>query len=108
MDGDNIIGFKKWGLPALKQAIRQNQLRSFEEIVADPNFYGKDHLGLNAAQARYLLMYLQEKHLLQKYYRDFRAAAKDDPTGIKTLKALIAPKTLEDFERDWRAWVLSL
>ena len=37
-------------------------------------------------------MYLQEKGLLQKAsYRDFKAAAKNDPSGIQTLQDLIAP-----------------
>jgi hypothetical protein len=108
IDGDTITGLKNWRLPALKEAIRQNQLRSFEELIADPDFYGKEHVGLNYAQARYLMMYLQEKHLLQNYYRDFRAAAKDDPTGIETLKAVIGPKSLPEFEREWRAWVPGL
>ena len=108
IDGDTITGLKNWRLPALKQAIRQDQLRSFEELMADPDFYGKEHVGLNYAQARYLMMYLQDKHLLQKFYRNFRAGAKDDPTGIETLKQLIAPKKLPEFEREWRAWVFSL
>jgi hypothetical protein len=108
LDGDNIVGLRYWRLPALKQAIRTNQLRSLEELIADRDFYGKEHVGLNYAQARYVLMYLQQKQLLQTYYRDFRAHAANDLTGIETLKALIAPKDLDAFEREWRAWVLAL
>ena len=76
-------------------------------MIADPDFYG-EHVGLNYAQARYLLMYLQEKGELQHFYREFRASSKDDPTGIETLRALIAPKKLSDFEREWRAWVMAI
>ncbi len=108
IDGDKIIGLKNWRLPALKQAIRANQLRSFEEMIADPDFYGKEHEGLNYAEARYLLMYFQEKGQLQHFYRDFRANAKSDPSGIETLRAMVAPKKLADFENEWRAWVLAL
>ena len=39
---------------------------------------------------------------------DYPPTAKDDPTGIETLKQLIAPKKLPEFEREWRAWVFSL
>jgi len=107
MDGDHITGLKNWRLPALKQAIRDKQLRSIEEMIRDPNFYG-EHQGLNYAQARYLLMYLQEKGKLRDFYRDFRAHAKDDPMGIETLRATVAPQTLAEFERQWRAWVMAL
>ena len=106
-DGDRIVGLKNWRLPALKQAIRAGNLRPLEELINDPDFYG-EHVGLNYAQARYLLMYLQEKGELQKFYRDFRAAAKDDPSGMETLQKLIAPEPLKDFEREWQAWVLAL
>src|SRR6185295_17675326 len=68
LNGDEITGLKNWRLPALKKAIRENQLRPIDEMIADPNFYDREHVGLNYAQARYLLMYLQEKKLLTKYY----------------------------------------
>jgi hypothetical protein len=107
IDGDRITGLKNWRLPALKQAIRDNKLRGFEDLLADKDFYGQ-HVGLNYAQSRYLLMYLQEKGELQRFYRAFRAGATEDPTGTQTLRELIAPKTLGDFQTEWRAWVLRL
>lgn len=103
-----IIGLKNWRLPALKQAIAENTLRSFESLLADPDFYDKESSGLNYAQARYLMMYLQENGLLQKFYVDFRLGVTEDPTGMKTLKKLIAPQALEEFEKGWRRWVASL
>ena len=108
LSGRKIRGLKNWRLPALKQAIRDNKLRSIRDLVADEHFYNTALTGLNYAQARYLLMYLQQNNQLQPFYKSFRAAVKDDPTGIKTLEAQIAPKSLEDFEHEWRAWVLSL
>jgi hypothetical protein len=107
MDGDRIVGLKNWRLPALKGAIRDGSLRPLDQMIADPDFYG-EHMGLNYAQARYLLMYLQEKGQLQQFYRDFRAHVADDPSGIETLRKLVAPKTLPQFEHEWRAWVLAL
>ena len=40
-------------------------------------------------------------------YRKFRGAVKDDPDGIATLSALFGARSLEDIDRDFRAWVLS-
>jgi hypothetical protein len=108
LSGGKIRGLKNWRLPALKQAIRDNKLRSLRELVADEHFYNTDLTGLNYAEARYLLMYLQQKNQLTRFYKSFRAAVRDDPTGIKTLEAQIAPKSLDEFEREWRAWVLAL
>jgi len=107
-DFRSITGLANWRLPALKQAVRKDTLRPLRGLIEDENFYDEQRVGMNYAQARYLLMYLQEKNLLTTYYTRFRAAAEDDPTGLKTLEQLVAPKSLEAFEKDWRKWVLSL
>jgi hypothetical protein len=104
----SITGQTNWRLPALKQAVRRDTLRPLRELIEDENFYDEQRVGMNYAQARYLLMYLQEKKLLTTYYTRFRASAEDDPTGLKTLEQLVAPKSLDAFEKDWRKWVLSL
>jgi len=103
-----IKGHENWRLPALQKAIRAGNLRPFSELIADPDFYNEDKVGLNYAQARYLMFYLQEHQLLAKYYTAFREVAKDDPTGIETLKKIIAPQSLAAFEKEWKAWVLKL
>jgi hypothetical protein len=108
LGGDTITGLKNWRLPALKQAIKDNKLRSLRELMEDGNFYRQDLAGLNYAQARYLMMYLQEKGKLKQYYTEFRAKRTEDPTGVKTLEALIGPQSLDEFEQAWRKWVLSL
>ena len=107
-DHQTIAGHANWRLPALKAAIRKDELRSLRELIEDENFYDAAHVGMNYAQARYLLMYLQEKKLLTDYYARFRDNAADDPTGLKTLEAVVAPKSLAEFEKQWRAWVLTL
>ena len=106
--GETITGRVNWRLPQLQRAIRQDKLRPFRELIADPHFYRSDLLGVNYGQARYLMLYLQEKHLLRNYYKEFRDNAKDDPTGIKSLEKVIAPQKLDAFEKQWRAWVLRL
>jgi hypothetical protein len=107
-DHRSIIGHENWRLPALKQAIRKDELRSLREMIEDESFYDPGRVGMNYAHARYLLMYLQEQGKLADYYARFRENAADDPTGVQTLQALVRPQTLEAFEKDWRKWVLSL
>ena len=106
--GSTIKGHENWRLPALQKTIRAGNLRPFSELIADPDFYNEDKVGINYAQARYLMFYLQEKGLLPRYYREFRDGHRADPTGLATLKKLIAPQPLEQFDKEWRAWVLTL
>jgi hypothetical protein len=106
-DGD-IRGLANWRLPALQRAIRERKLRPLKELIEDAEFYGDRHVGLNYAQARYLLMYLQEQGTLTQYYKQLRAEQANDKTGLATLNAVIEPRSVVEFEKDWRAWVLTL
>ncbi len=45
---------------------------------------------------------------LAGFYANFRLNREDDPTGLKQLTQAIAPQSIEQFEKDWRKWVLSL
>ena len=108
LDGDTITGHENWRLPALQQAIRDGELRPLEEMIGDDDFYGEARVGINYAQARYLMFYLQQKRLLPTYYERFRDNVKDDPTGFATLKAVLKTDDLTQFEKDWRKWVLTL
>jgi hypothetical protein len=106
--GGSIRGLENWRLPALQRAIRADKLRPLSDLIEDPRFYADRHVGLNYAQSRYLLMYLQEKALLERYYKRLRERRADDPTGLKTLRQTIEPHKLEHFEKAWREWVLQL
>jgi len=97
-----------WRLPALQKAIRGNDLRPLKGLIAGPDFYRPDLVGINYAEARYLMFFLQQKHLLRAYYRRFRDHATEDPTGLQSLQAVIAPQTLGEFEKQWRDAVLEL
>lgn len=105
---DTIRGHENWRLAGLQKAIRDARLRPLAQLIEDRNFYQAEHVGVNYAQARYLMMYLQEKGLLRTYYARFRDGAVEDPTGLKTLKTLVAPQSLEDFEKEWRGWLMKL
>ena len=108
IDGDSIRGLVNWRLPALQQSIKSSKLRPLSELIDDPRFYREDLVGINYAQARYLMMYLQEKGLLRNFYKQARDNHGDDPTGAKSLEAAIAPQSMEQFEANWRRWVLGL
>lgn len=106
-----LEGLTNWRLPGLQQAIRDGELGSVRELTAtsDAVFYG-DESGNAYAQARYLLHYLQSRRLLQRYYREFVAARRHDPTGYATLTRVLgrAPAEMAEFDRELNQYVLAL
>jgi hypothetical protein len=75
--------------------------------MTESEFYG-DNVGVNYAQARYLCYYLQEKGLLVKFYKDFVANQKSDPTGYKTLQNVLGESDMTAFQKAWEKFVLKL
>lgn len=107
--GGRIVGLTNWRLAGLQKAIKADRVPSFKDLTSTTNrqFYGQDP-GTNYAQARYLCYYLQEKGLLEKFHRQFHAAAKDDPTGYETLKKILATDDMDAFQKKWEKFVLAL
>jgi hypothetical protein len=111
--GDSIRGLINWRLPGLQRAIEEGTLIALKDLLAmsSGEFYRR--YSLPYAESRYLCLYLQEKGLLVKFYKAFRArAAAEDPagrdaTGAATLEA-IAGKPLADLQAEWTAWVRTL
>ena len=109
----HIRGLPNWRLPDLQQAIRQNRVGGFEQLMAmdEDAFYGrKSGAPYNSqyAQSRYLCYYLQEQGLLVKFYREFTANAKEDPTGFKTLQKVLGSTDMAGFLKRWEQFVLGL
>jgi hypothetical protein len=103
-----LVGLVNWRLPGLQKAIKEGKLVPLGKLVATTNaeFRGANE-GLHYAEARYLVMYLQEKGWLARFYREFRDNAKKDPTGAKTLEG-VTGKAVADLETEWVAWAKTL
>ena len=105
----HIHGFTNWRLPGLQQAIRAKRVPSFKELTAlDSNAFYNEDKGVNYAQARYLCFYLQEKGVLVKFYQNFHARQKEDPSGLKTLQSVLSESDMNAFKGKWEKYVLSL
>ena len=104
-----IHGMTNWRLAGLKEAIQKGKVPTFEALTGTTSdeFYNKDR-GTNYSQARYLCYYLQEKGLLVKFYADFAAARKEDPTGYKSLVKVLGEKDMKAFQKRWEAYVMEL
>jgi uncharacterized SAM-binding protein YcdF (DUF218 family) len=105
----HIHGFVNWRLRGLQTALKAGEVGSFKDLMAmDVNVFYGDTRGVNYAQARYLLYYLQQKGLLFTFYKQFHANQKTDPTGYETLKAVLRESNMDQFQRKWRKFVLDL
>jgi hypothetical protein len=106
----HIHGSINWRLKGLEKAIREGKTVSFQKLTSmtATEFYGGETYSQHYAQARYLCYYLQEKGLLLKFFHQFVAAAKDDPTGFATLKRVLGEKDMESFRKKWEAFVLGI
>jgi hypothetical protein len=110
MASGELRGRVNWRLNGLKSAIRRKRTVPLTELLATSRFefYDSKRSGLNYAMARYLLFYLQEKGLLEKFFHRFVAGHDEDPTGIVILKDVLGEKDLDAFQRRWEAEVLTL
>lgn len=88
---DDIIGLLNWRLPALKTAIAGGKLRPLKEMVTKDDFYGPLR-GLNYAQSRYFMMYLQNQGLLKKFYRYYRDHHDGDGAAVKAIETITGKK----------------
>jgi hypothetical protein len=108
VDG-HIQGYTNWRLPGLQNAIKAGTVPSFKKLLGKSNteFYDDDR-GTHYAQARYLCYYLQQKGLLIKFYRQFSAGQRNDPTGYKTLQRVLRTRDMNAFKQRWETYVLGL
>ncbi|MFO0592714.1 MAG: hypothetical protein U0441_34540 [Polyangiaceae bacterium] len=102
---DPIRGRTNWRLEDLQEAIRDKKTIPIEELLAlsDWDFTAKKRVMLTYAMSRYLCYYLQEKGLLQTFYRRFVESHGTDPTGLETLKSVLGIKDMRAFQSEWEA-----
>jgi hypothetical protein len=103
---DEIIGKPNWRLPALKEAIAKKTLRPLKETVTADDFYGTLR-GLNYAQARYFMMYVQSEGLLKKLYRYYRDHHEGDGAAVKAIEHVFGRK-IDAVDKDFVEYVKTM
>jgi hypothetical protein len=105
----HIVGYTNWRLAGLQHAINAGAVPSFTELTGTTSseFYGEDQ-GTNYSQARYLCYYLQEQGMLTRFYREFVANQRNDPTGYGTLMKVLNTDDMDAFQKHWEAFVMKL
>ena len=97
-------------LRQVHKAIMAKKMVPLETLTSTSReeFYrGHDRI-MNYAAARYLCYYLEKHDLLGTYYHQFRANVETDPTGFKTLQAVLGDdgQDMGKFQRKWEYWLL--
>ena len=108
-ENGHIYGYVNWRLPGLQKAIKDGTVPAFEKLMGmDTSTFYADRTGVYYAQSRYLCYYLQEKNLLVKFYKQFHADQKTDPSGFKTLEAVLRERDMVQFQKNWEKFVMGL
>lgn len=103
-DGE-MVGLTNWRLAGLKEAYGEKTVKRFADLVArsDDGFRDADE-AVHYAQARYLMLYLQERGLLKTFIKKALEQQKKDPTGATALRETLGAaewKTLDDTFKKW-------
>ena len=99
---ERIVGLLNWRLPVLQKGLRAGHLVALEDLLATSTekFYDDPH-GMHYAQARYLCYYLQEKRLLRKFYHQFKANHRHDPSGTQSLLQVTGHSSMANLQKQW-------
>lgn len=103
----NLVGDFSLRIIPLRRALSEDKYTGLEHLMEtdDAELYGP-RTSFYYAQARYLLMYLQENGMLEKYYKHFRDTYKDNNTGITQLKE-ITGKPMEQLDKEYLEYIKS-
>ena len=105
LDGSRLIGLENWRVQAARDAIQRGELRLIQD-VASTRFATRDRANVDYAYARSFCLYLQERGLIEEYYRLYHDNATSDPTGLRTLCLLTGGSTPQDIEDGFRGWLM--
>ena len=103
---DRVVGLVNWRLLGLQRAVRAGSLRPLRELLTKDDFY-RSRSGLNYAQARYFVMYMQQRGLLRKFYKAYRARQREADSAVKCVESVFGRK-LHEVEQDLLEWVKPL
>lgn len=102
-DGLHLIGLENWRREVAVQALNRGELRLLEHLASD-RFGSAERAQVDYAHVRLLCQFLQDRGLLESFYRTCRTNVDIDSTGLRSLCAVAStshPKTIDDAFRSW-------
>jgi len=100
-----LVGVTNWRYPALRRALNAGKLRSLRELITRDDFYTY-RTGMNYAQARFFVQFLQQKRILRKFYAYFRDHPGKD-LGVAAVEHIFG-YNLETVDREYRRYLKRL
>lgn len=102
-----LVGDFSWRILALRRAFNENNYLPLRHLMTtnDDELYG-GRSSFYYAQSRYALMLLQEKGLLEDYYKIFRDTYSKDHTGIKQFEKLTG-MSIEKYDEELIEYIKS-
>lgn len=106
---DQMVGLTNWRLAGLKDAFQDEKVKRFADLVSgsDAQFRDEDE-AVHYAQARYLMLYLQERGQLKTFVKKALEQQKEDPTGATALRETLGPAEWKLLDENFKRWVPSL
>jgi len=105
-EGNILVPRDNFRLSRLQAIARLNGLVPLHRLLSmDSNhFMGGDPM-LDYAESGSVIHYLYDRKLLRKFYDAFKAGYDKDKTGKLAIET-VAGKPLDEFEKDWKSWML--
>lgn len=102
-DGLRLVGLENWRGTALRNAQQKGGLRSIGEMSSEE--FANGDPSIDYAQARYFCLYLQQRSLLEAFYRKCRARHPADQDGLQSLCDLMATDDLRTIDARFETWL---
>jgi len=103
-DGLRLVGLDNWRKGTLREASQLEQLRPLKDF-ATARFATSDRAAIDYAHARYFCLFLQQRGLLEPFYRKCRSRMETDPTGVISLCELFATVRPAEIDTRFQAWL---
>jgi hypothetical protein len=105
-DGVRLIGLQNWRAACLKAAMQRGTLQSIVDLAGGK--FAKTDAAIDYAHSRYFCLYLQQRNLLEPFYRKCRSNSKTDHDGITSLTQLMGTDDLRKIDAQFSAWLRTL
>jgi hypothetical protein len=103
-DNLRLIGMRNWRFRLLADAHRQGAWPHLSSVIRTSAFRGEGE-SLHYAYVRCFCLFLQERGLLEHFYRKFRLGVGDDPSGLLTLRELMGARHTSEIDASFQKWV---
>lgn len=104
-DGSRLIGLDNWRREAALEALHRGELRLLLDLASN-QFGTAQRANLDYAYVRSFCLYLQERGLLEAFYRTCRQNRSHDPTGLRSLCQVANVTDPQVIDDDFRAWLI--